>query len=384
MSFIKTIASRLRTCLRTKPPRLFAWSSTVRARLIIGGTIAVLVLGFWLMASFCRQFAVQPPGRAPEESAPAARESAIRDPLTGALLDAEREAPHVFAVMVENMVEAWPLSGLDRAFLVIEAPVEAGIPRFIAFYDEASEVEKIGPVRSARPYYVDWANEFDALYAHVGGSDAALSLIATTGTFDLNEFSYGSSFWRATNRYAPHNAYTSTDLLRQALESRIEKETAPEPLYGTWNFKDDEPAAGAPDVPDVSVDFSTPTYRAAWRYVPEENSYQRLQAGAPQSLQDGTDIGANNVAVIVTDVEIIDSVGRREIKTIGEGKAFVLQDGRVIDGSWKKPSVSERLRFYAEDGSEIAWNAGSTWIEVVPSESSVDFGDTSATSLTTF
>ena len=196
-----------------------------------------------------------------------------RHPLTGAPLEAEMEPPSVFGVMVENSIEAWPLSGVEEAFLVIEAPVEAAIPRFIAFYGEDQEVEKIGPVRSARPYYVDWANEFEALYAHVGGSNAALDLIAYNGTFDLNEFSNGNYFWRATSRFAPHNAYTSTELLQKALLRSVELEQAPEAVYGVWLFKEDGPAA-------IVQENSFPIYPAGG-VERDQEAFQRY-SGSPR------------------------------------------------------------------------------------------------------
>jgi len=105
----------------------------------------------------------------------------IRHPLTGQIIDAQLDnLPQVFGVMVENSADAWPLSGLDQAFLVIEAPVEGSIPRFIAFFSDDQEVEKIGPVRSARPYYIDWNDGLQAMYTHVGGSPEALELIKNT------------------------------------------------------------------------------------------------------------------------------------------------------------------------------------------------------------
>ena len=290
----------------------------------------------------------------------------FRHPLTGVRSETEIEHPNVFSIMVENMVESWPQIGLDQAFLVIEAPVEAGIPRFLSFYTEDQEIEKIGPVRSARPYYVDWAQELKSFYAHVGGSNAALDLIASTGTFDLDEFSHGQYFWRSTDRYAPHNVYTSTELMRSAFKLREERGRVPSPLYGLWTFKDDDPTSDE-EVDDIVVDFSTPTYRATWEYDSQENDYIRLQAGSQQLMQDGAELRANNVVVMISDVQIIDSIGRRKIKTIGEGDAWIFQDGKKIEGSWEKPSVSERLRFF--DGeNEIEWNAGSTWIELIPSE----------------
>lgn len=300
-----------------------------------------------------------------------------RNPLTGEPVAEAMGKPQVIAVMVENMVEAWPISGVEEAFLVIEAPTEAAIPRFITFFQESDEVHEIGPVRSARPYYLDWAKELDALYAHVGGSPEALGLIAKNGLLDLNEFYNGWYFWRDGSRFAPHNVYTSLELLVKAFDNLKEKGEVESPDYGVWNFKDD-----AEDLPEsverVSMNFS-PTYgnlyEAAWEYDVETNEYVRMQNGDSQLTRDRDEIRANNIAILETEIEVIDAVGRRRIVTVGGGEALVLQDGRIIEATWAKESAEDRLRFYEkETGEEIAFNAGITWIEVLPTLERVSIG----------
>ncbi|MBI4591986.1 DUF3048 domain-containing protein [Candidatus Uhrbacteria bacterium] len=293
-----------------------------------------------------------------------------RHPLTGVALYEPLDLPHVFSVMVDNHEEAWPPSGIDQAFLVVEAPVEAGISRMLAFFSEDQSVEEIGPVRSARPYYLDWASEFDALYAHVGGSSKALDSIASSDTFDLNQYWWGDYFWRATNRYAPHNVYTSTELLNAFNTMREEAGVAPTRLYDLWMFKDSEPTGK--NGMGLYVDFWAPVYVVDWEYDGETGRYLRSQFGEPHVTVTGEQIVADNIAVVITDIEIIDNVGRREIRTTGEGEGYVLQDGIVIEVTWKKPSKSERLKFYSRATSEeIVMNAGVTWIEIVGNEEDV-------------
>jgi len=291
-----------------------------------------------------------------------------RHPLTGARVEAPVETlPQVYAVMIDDSVDAWPQSGIDDAFMVIEAPVEAGIPRLEAFFYQGTDVPKIGPVRSARPYFVDWAYELDAMYVHVGGSDQALDLIGSNGTFDLNQFWNGDYFWRSTDRFAPHNVYTSTELLGEALANAQERERAPERLYGAWMFVDavsERPEQGA----DIMIDSVSATYRVDWKYDETNGRYQRFKAGLPDTTLEGDDVWADNIAVVVTSVTVVDNVGRRAVVTVGEGQGYVFQDGRVIEATWKKLSTGERLRFYDATGKEIAMVAGSTWIHVVPSE----------------
>ncbi len=352
-------------------------SKLTRKHLTAGAIILALAFGFWGVSAWIASRGEQVVAETPPVSA---ADLPFRHPLSGEPSAEEIAPPGVYAVMIDNSVDAWPASGVDEAFLVIEAPVEAAIPRLEAFFSADAEVEKIGPVRSARPYFVDWANEFDALYAHVGGSNAALDLIASTGTFDLNEFYNGVSFWRASDRFAPHNAYTSTELLAAAVEKGEERGRAPEVLYGTWTFKSREfPGTLVPSSEDatkvagnsMTVRFNSALYTVDWTFDAATGEYLRSQGGEETFTADGVHLAADNVAVVVTDMEVVDYVGRREIRTTGEGAAWVLQDGKAVEATWKKPSVSERLAFYDAEGNLIAMNAGNTWVEVVEDEGDV-------------
>ena len=295
-------------------------------------------------------------------------------PLTGMPVYEEVEGlPRVFGVMIDNHVDAWPPSGLDSAFLVVEAPVEAGISRMLAFYHEGQEVDEIGPVRSARPYFLDWNNELDALYVHVGGSNAALDLIASGGTFDMNQYWWGDYFWRDASRFAPHNVYTSSEQIEAFGLMREEAGVAPERVYGLWEFEestDEEDQTGEPSE-GVSIDFYAPVWVVDWTWDEELGRYRRDQSGEAHVTRSGDQILADNIAVVVTEVEIIDSVGRRSVETTGEGLGYVFMNGMVREVMWKKPSASSRLRFYEGD-EELKMRPGVTWVEVVASESAIE------------
>ena len=122
--------------------------------------------------------------------------------LDGVLVEATEKDPLVAAVIIDNMVEGRPPAGLARASLVFEAPVEAEITRLLAFYPFSSEVKKIGPIRSLRPYFLSWAEEMADILAHVGGSPEALKLAKKSPVFNLDEFTHTSSFWRDEARKA--------------------------------------------------------------------------------------------------------------------------------------------------------------------------------------
>lgn len=288
-----------------------------------------------------------------------------RHSLTGILQEVETELPQVFGVMIDNHVDARPQSGINEAFLVFEAPVEAGISRLLAFFHSEQEVDKIGPVRSARPYFIDWNNGLSALYAHVGGSNAALDKIVSGVTYNLDEYGNQYSFWRNKSRLAPHNTYTSIELLNTFNNKHNDVNSESENVYGIWEFKD--PVDNVPSEPvGVDIDFFPPYYTVQWVFDKDVKRYYRKQYNKIDKV-DGSRIFADNVVVVVTDIEVVDYVGRKSIKTIGEGDAYLFQDGKRKDVQWRKPSVSKRLRFYDGD-EEVKMNPGITWVEIVSSK----------------
>lgn len=295
---------------------------------------------------------------------PAPTEDVARRALDGMTLEeGEKDVGRYFAVSVDNIAYARPLAGLSRAALVYEAPVEAGITRFLAVFLEGTDVPKIGPVRSARPYFLDWAAEMNAILVHVGGSPAALDQLESGKLNDLDEYGSGKYFWREESRRAPHNVYTSSDLLKKAADARgWEKADA----VAAWKYKNDAPEAERPEKATFTIGAAAPDHVVRWEYERAGNILRRSQGRNAQVDDGGRPVKAKNVAVMFTRVRVTDEVGRREVRTSGEGKAIVVVDGRAREGKWKKASVEERIRFFDSDGAEILFNAGTTWIAVVP------------------
>ncbi|MFH1193865.1 MAG: DUF3048 domain-containing protein [bacterium] len=284
--------------------------------------------------------------------------------LDGVYLEKGETEKYPVAVMIDNKFEARPQSGISFAGLVFEAPVEGGITRFMAIFSTDKKLEKVGPVRSVRPYYIDWASEFSAFLMHIGGSPEALDIIASNPDIKkLNLDGNGEYFWRAADRYAPHNAYTSSekfDLIRSAkLDSQDLK-------FLPWKFKDDAAEEARGDAKKITIDYSPyDNYDASWEYDRLKNVYVRQDKnGAFKTLEDSL-ILAKNIAVVETDITIIDEVSRRHIVTIGGGNALIFQDGKKIEGKWEKKDQGSRLRFYDGSGKEIEFDRGTTWVEVV-------------------
>ena len=277
--------------------------------------------------------------------------------------------------MIENSIFARPQSGLDQAGIVFEALTEGGITRFLALYQD-TQPGYLGPVRSARPYFVQWCLSFSCDYAHVGGSPDALSDIASWNVKDLNQFYNGSSYERISSRYAPHNVYTSASQLN-ALEQAKGYTTS---TYTPWPRKSDSPSQN-PTAATIEFNPSTPTYASQFDYVASTDSYKRSEGGAPHMEVDANGNQTQITPKVVIAMIIQQSNGNLDSSgayytnyaVVGSGQAYVFQDGTVTIGTWQKNSNTAPITFTTSSGSPIRLNAGQTWITALGSASEVSY-----------
>jgi hypothetical protein len=272
------------------------------------------------------------------------------------------------AVMIDNHPLARPPAGLEKANLVYEAEVEGSYTRYMAVFANRDKISLIGPVRSARPYFAHWAAELGAVYAHCGGSPEALVEIARRGIVDLNEFYNGQYFWRAEDRTAPFNIMTSDGNIKKFLENK--KIASGD--YSFWQFKDDGPST-SPLVSEIGIKFKLSDFQVKWIYNPPDNDYIRYLAGTPQLTQDKNPILAKNIIIQIIPAEVIDEKLRLKMEEVGTGIAVICLDGECRKGKWEKKSVLARTKFYYENGEEVRFNAGPTWVEAVRPEIEVTY-----------
>lgn len=296
--------------------------------------------------------------------------------LDGRLVDKKENVnPWLVGVMIENLYTVRPQSGLSAAPLVYETLAEGGITRFIAFFIGDENLSQIGPVRSARPYYIEWLSEFDALYSHCGGSPTALAAISGLGIKDLNQMYSPYYYWRANGAEAPHNLFTSSELLNRALRDKELLDKSFE--YRVWQYKDDGKLSSLPEgSKTIEIDFSAGSaYDVEWKYDKSSNDYLRYQMGAVQKdAANKAEIRAKNVVVEKVPAEDYEAdKGRLVLDVSGEGEAWVFRDGVGIHGKWQKNDRTTRTIFLDDNGKEIEFNRGITWIEVVPGDRAVNY-----------
>lgn len=305
------------------------------------------------------------------------------------------------AVMVENHTEARPQSGLSSADVVYEAVAEGGITRFMAlYYCNLSDVQ-VGPVRSARTYYLDWLSEYDGLYAHVGGANTpgpadALSQIIKYGINDLNQFSIGfPTFWRDYQRLGrpvatEHTMYSTTQKLweigaKRGWTSKLDSGKEFLETFTEWKFKDDSTSTqtvglGVSAASKIGVNFwqSYGDYFVEWNYDGATNTYKRNNGGAPHmDLNTNQQLAAKNIVVQFEKESRANDGYENNVhllyKTTGGGKALIFQDGKVVEGKWVKDSRVSRSKYVDLKGKEISFNRGVIWIQTVPEGAKVTY-----------
>ena len=296
-------------------------------------------------------------------------------PLTGVMTDEASTQRPVTAVMIENSIDARPQSGLQEAGIVYEAIAEGGITRFMALYQE-SRPGNVGPIRSARPYYVSWAAGYEASYLHVGGSPEGLALIRSLGVRDLDQSAYGDRIAsRSSNRYAPHNMYSDFDRIDSLNNDLGYKTSDFKPFARKTIEKEAEAVVVDPAVPatpvsytaaKINFDISGANYNTSYTYNPDTNTYARVMAGRPHTDQES---GKQITPTVVIALQMSYGIHPNRIHSvygnIGTGEALIFQDGNVIKATWTKASDKASLELTDAAGVAIELNPGQTWITAI-------------------
>jgi hypothetical protein len=347
------------------------WLMIIAGAIVAGATVTLLAL-YFLSGKQAKTNLIPSPQAEPVH---------YYSPLTGRETTKQKTSAPVLAVMIENSPEARPQSGLTEAGVVFEAVAEGGITRFIALYQE-TEPSLIGPVRSIRPYYLEWAAAFDAGIAHVGGSDEAIEMVRS-GAYgvDLDQFSNGSSYWRSKDRLSPHNVYTDYANLDKLIKEKG-KSSSKFSGFSRKKQTDDTAAAKTDDSSEqkaniIKLAVSSSQYEVAYQYDKEAKTYQRSLGGKPHYSRaiDGTDSQLSPAVVIAMRVNQTLAADRlhNQIATNAGGEVFVFQNGKVVKGNWSKERPTSQIRFVDANGQEIQLIAGQTWITAMPNGKAIDY-----------
>jgi hypothetical protein len=310
---------------------------------------------------------------------PAATPVLVADPLTGRLVTPAVAARHPIAVMIDDLSPARPQSGFSAASIVWQAPAEGGIPRYMMVFQE-SIPKDVGPVRSSRYYYIAWAAELRALYAHAGGSPQALDTLRASGNGQLvwnaDEFRWGGSFRRISTRNAPHNLYTTGPQLRGIAKTVGAKDG---PITFPWTFARDAVLGYRPIGGSITVNYGDGTNIVHYAYDRRTNTYLRSVTGEKRQIDAATKkrVAPKNVIVMQMHFGPLNDNNpkkhRLEATVIGSGPAWISTNGITIRGTWKKTSLTSATRFFDLHGKPVVLTIGQTFVQVMKTTDAISF-----------
>ena len=305
--------------------------------------------------------------------------SLVPDPLTGRMVTEAVAERHPIAVMIDDQQDARPQSGFTDASIVWQAPAEGGIPRYMMIFQDRV-APSVGPVRSSRLYFIAWASEWKAVYAHVGGSPQALQTLREKGrgqlVYNADEFRWGGVFFHRTNdRFAPHNVYTSGKELRQ-LASRLGAKDAK--YKAAWRFAGDKHILLRPQGGTITTVY--PWNTITYKYDRASNTYRRSVTGEKRQTDRGRDkpVAPKNVIVMSMSFGRLNDGSKKnrlEAQFIGRGPAWIATNGKTIKGTWRKTSMTGPTRFFDAKGKPVTLTVGQTFIQVMPRGSKITVKD---------
>lgn len=341
-------------------------------------------------------------------------------PINGKMFSKEEraiwEGRAPLLAVIENHLDSRPQSGMSRSDVVYEAVAEGGITRFLnVFYCGVSDMDyRIGPIRSARVYFIKWAAEYgkNPLFLHVGGANNicnncpggvkpagdvarnvdAFALLNTLGWRggSGNALDGGTNVgypvvWRDYERIpgaaTEHTFMGSTDKLFEEAQKRgfgakNSQGVAWNQNFIPWEFVDDQPSS-SPTATNIAFGFwdNKPDYDVVWKYDQQNNRYLRDNGGKPaMDMETEEQISAKNIVIqFVKEQTSVDRELHNYYENIGTGNAIIFQNGNAIEGTWKKDKIDGRTQYFDKTGKEISFVKGQIWIEAVPAGNTINY-----------
>jgi hypothetical protein len=284
-------------------------------------------------------------------------------PLTGIGSESTTDGRAV-AVMINNNPKARPQSGLSKADMIYEILAEGDVTRFLAVF-QSEKPENIGPVRSARDYYIEVAKGLKALYIAHGYSPEAKQMLNGGYIDNLNGMVYdGRLFKRASFRKAPHNSYITYANILKGVDLNNYSMAATPAAFKFFTEEESKSITGDEAKSVMISYFSSSTYDCMYEYDPALGKYKRFSDGEQTvDMETKTPVLLDNIFIVEMNHKVIDSSGRREIDLLSGGRAYLLQKGKVNEVEWKN---NDGRIVPAKNGEEIPFVQGKTWVNVVP------------------
>jgi hypothetical protein len=287
-------------------------------------------------------------------------------PYTGEIVDENTFKNIAVMAIIENSKDARPQSGLVDADIVYETMAEGGIPRFIALFQK-NNPSKIGPIRSARPYFVNIAREYNLPFAHCGYSDEAKAMIEKNKLMSLNEFFLTGFYWRDKERKAPHNLYTSAKRLRDAAVSRNYIKEPNVKLKFNKEFWESSNHSNA-----NSINLKLNKYYFTDYSYNNGKYYKTMNGIASKNKGDEKPNAVSNIVIQATTIKLQSDNQHLDINLVGEGTGYVFSNGKYTKMKWFKKDINSQTILKDENGLDIPLSPGNTWWHIIDKNNIVE------------
>lgn len=296
------------------------------------------------------------------------KEDTFKYPFTGIKTNENPQDKTAYIVVVENSKASRPQSGLSFADIVYETSAEGGIPRFIAIY-HSNTASKIGPVRSIRPYFLTISKEYALPIAHCGGSKEALNEVKKDSSImSINEMTNGKYYYRDNNRKAPHNLYTSSEKILQAIKDKKYN------LKAESSLKFDNEFFNNNDLKEALNITIKPNNVYETSYTFEDGTYTKLMDGEiAKDAITNSPLTFTNIVVQKTDITLQTDNSHLNIDLVSSGEGYIFSNGKVIEMKWSKDSQYDDTKLYDLDGNPISLSEGNTIWNIVDSQSIITY-----------
>jgi hypothetical protein len=297
-----------------------------------------------------------------------------RNPLTGMPSDGDISSRRPIAVILNNRQIAQPQHGISNADIIYEAPVEGGITRMLAVYQDISDAGVVGSVRSARNCFIDLAQGHDAVLIHAGGSPQAYTAIINRGITSIDGVNGGRQqiFYRDQDRRKKmgyeHSLMTSSELIAEHFPTyklRLDHSDGYE--YGMIFADDGTPAGGTPAA-ELTVAFSA-AKTTSFSLNPADGKYLVSQyKKAYTDGNDGSQLSVTNIIVLETSISLIsgDSEGRLNVRLTGSGSGYLACGGKLVEIGWQKDDAQSPFMLTQKDGTPLTLGCGQSYFCIAP------------------
>jgi len=291
--------------------------------------------------------------------------------LTGHFIDEEAAASRPIAIVIDNISAALPQSGIAQADIIYETLAEGATTRLVAIFTTVDS-ERIGPVRSTRHNFTDFALAHDAIFVHHGGSPQGYAAISNLRVDNLDGMHVSAAFFRdrtrATGGMRPleHSSFVRSAELFDAIDARGFRRDLNEEFSQIFEFFDDECEVAGEEMHEVVVTFA-PGKVGRFNYIEGANVYLRTQNDNPHIDEySGQQLAVENVIVKYARMRVMDGEGRRDVTLVGEGRGTLHTRGVSIPVLWSRESNHSPTIWTFEDGEPMRITRGKTWICIMP------------------